>query len=245
MPAPTWKEKYRGKADFWSLVDFQQVAARELAHLGIERPSPNAQPFELKERLVRYYTSEGAVDRPEREGKEARYGYTHLIQLLVTRVLINDGWPLSKIAAFVRSNDLHALEAMLPDRSPTPAENEIESIKTTMRKSMSPPPASRQVVMQQHSDAHMAPMSAETEMLSQQSDMSLKRSLFAKAIDTLRSDVNSPAWKETLEIDLTSWCRVIVDTDEFRKAPPRAFETVGQALTHALRERRTQGRERK
>lgn len=248
MTTPNWKDKHRGNADFWSLEDFQQVAARELARLGIERPSPNAPPFELKERLVRYYTSEGAVDRPERDGKEARYGYIHLIQLLVTRVLINDGWPLSKIAAFIRSNDLSSLEAMLPDRPPTQAEEEIDNIKRAMhkpatglsdrmvfsqRKAMPPPKAQPQI-------------SAPDRMLSLQSDMSKGRSLLSNALKALGTrGSSSPQWKEAMEIELTPWCRVIVDLEELSKAPPHASELVGEALVQALRERRAQGRERK
>lgn len=248
MTTPNWKDKYRRNADFWSLEDFQRVAARELARLGIERPSPNAAPFELKERLVRYYTSEGAVDRPERDGKEARYGYVHLIQLLVTRVLINDGWPLSKIAAFIRSNDLTSLEAMLPDRPSTQAEEEIDNIRRSMVKPVAEYSSRTAFAQRKELTASKAQprLSASDRMLSLQSEVSKGRSLLSsalKALGTRGSD--SPRWKETVEIELTPWCRVVVDLEEFAKAPPHASELVGEALVQALRERRAHGRERK
>jgi hypothetical protein len=163
-------------------------------------------------------------------------------------VLINDGWPLSKIASFIRSNDLDSLEAMLPDRPPTRAEEEIGNIKRAMnrpatadtnrisyvqRKAISPPKAPPQV-------------SAPDRMLSLQSDMSKGRTLLSHALKALGTrGSSSPHWKETMEIELTPWCRVVIDLDEFTKAPPHASELAGEALVQALRERRAQGRERK
>ena len=37
------------------------------------------------ERLVRYYVTEGVLYRPERVGRDAAYGYRHLLQLLTAR----------------------------------------------------------------------------------------------------------------------------------------------------------------
>src|SRR5215831_20249468 len=57
------------------------------------------------ERLVRHYVQVGILGRPERAGKEAHFRFRQLVELLATRVLLNDGWPLAKIAGFVRLTD--------------------------------------------------------------------------------------------------------------------------------------------
>jgi hypothetical protein len=42
----------------------------------------------INERIVRYYVAEGLVGRPERVGRDAQYGYIHLLQFLAGRFLV-------------------------------------------------------------------------------------------------------------------------------------------------------------
>ncbi|GGM19423.1 MerR family transcriptional regulator [Deinococcus aerophilus] len=46
---------------------------------------------EVNARLVRHYTTVGLLPLPRREGREARYGRLHLLQLLALRRLMADG----------------------------------------------------------------------------------------------------------------------------------------------------------
>jgi DNA-binding transcriptional MerR regulator len=46
---------------------------------------------EVNARLVRHYTTVGLLPLPRREGREARYGRLHLVQLLALRRLMADG----------------------------------------------------------------------------------------------------------------------------------------------------------
>lgn len=64
-------------------------------------------------RLVRYYTSEGVVDRPERQGREARYSYRHLLQVLLVRRLLQEGYGLSAIAPLLQTKTNSELEGFL------------------------------------------------------------------------------------------------------------------------------------
>lgn len=51
-------------------------------------------------RTVRYYQSAGILDRPIRyEGRSARYGRRHLMQLLVVRLLQTEGLSLAQVQA--------------------------------------------------------------------------------------------------------------------------------------------------
>ncbi|GIW24148.1 MerR family transcriptional regulator [Meiothermus sp.] len=64
-------------------------------------------------RTVRYYTSEGLLDPPEKDWREARYTGRHLLQLLVARKLLAQGHTLRTIGPELRRMDnLELLELL-------------------------------------------------------------------------------------------------------------------------------------
>jgi DNA-binding transcriptional MerR regulator len=77
----------------------------------------NAEPVP-SERLVRFYVTSGVLRRPRREGREAMFGVRQMIEFLAARALLEDGWPLAKVAEYVADRDDDALLALLP---PLPA----------------------------------------------------------------------------------------------------------------------------
>ncbi|MDA0674485.1 MAG: MerR family transcriptional regulator, partial [Cyanobacteria bacterium] len=68
-------------------------------------------PETVNPRLVRYYTTQGVIDRPLRQGREARYTYRHLLQLLVVRRLLPEGYSTTAIQPIAAkpNGDLEAL----------------------------------------------------------------------------------------------------------------------------------------
>jgi DNA-binding transcriptional MerR regulator len=64
-------------------------------------------------RLVRYYTTQGWLDRPLKQGREARYTYRHLLQLLVLRRLLAEGYSASSIAGLIDGQPDGTLEQLL------------------------------------------------------------------------------------------------------------------------------------
>jgi DNA-binding transcriptional MerR regulator len=60
------------------------------AHDSRVSPVPDA-------RTIRYYTTLGLLDRPWMEGRQARYGRRHLLQLLTIKALQGRGMPLSEV----------------------------------------------------------------------------------------------------------------------------------------------------
>ncbi len=64
-------------------------------------------------RTVRYYQSIGLVDRPDREGREAVYGWRHLLQVVAVKRLQVRGEPLARIQAALVGVSTEALEAAL------------------------------------------------------------------------------------------------------------------------------------
>lgn len=78
----------------------------------------------IAERTVRYYVQEGVLTRPERQGKEAVYAYRHLLELMVARLMAEDGWPLAKIAEFIGGADEKTLRQFIPERTTRAAPGE-------------------------------------------------------------------------------------------------------------------------
>lgn len=64
-------------------------------------------------RTIRYYTSLGLIDRPVIEGRQARYGKRHVLQVLAIKSLQARHLPLSEIQSRIYGRTDQELEAML------------------------------------------------------------------------------------------------------------------------------------
>ncbi|WP_017301481.1 MerR family transcriptional regulator [Nodosilinea nodulosa] len=64
-------------------------------------------------RLVRHYTTQGWLDKPLKQGREARYIYRHLLQLLVLRRLLAEGYSTSSIGSLLGDQTNTDLENIL------------------------------------------------------------------------------------------------------------------------------------
>ena len=71
----------------------------------------------INERIVRYYVTEGLVERPERIGRDAQYGYIHLLQFLAGRFLVESGFPMQKVGPYLMSQNIDQLEALVMNRT--------------------------------------------------------------------------------------------------------------------------------
>ena len=60
---------------------------------------------DVNPRLIRHYVSIKAMSRPLRVGKEVRFQWRHVLECMVIRVLLNEGWPLTKIVDLVPQQD--------------------------------------------------------------------------------------------------------------------------------------------
>ena len=68
---------------------------------------------EGNERLLRHYVSMGVVDKPAREGRDALYGFRHLVQFVAARRLLAEGFNLAKIAKYTAVVPTEALTSYL------------------------------------------------------------------------------------------------------------------------------------
>ena len=116
MTARKWEKEYESWVG--TAAELAAVAQEVIDAIGMKDPEvhPN-------ERLIRHYAQMGVLDRAERKGREAFFGFRQLAQYLVARNLAMDGWPLAKIADFTSNSKLRGLLDLIP--KPVQQENAV------------------------------------------------------------------------------------------------------------------------
>lgn len=100
-------------AQRWSLEDFVDQANALLPDYLPADPVSTRVKEEVNARLIRHYTGEGLLDDPDKQGREARYGYRHLLQLLLVRRLLAEGLSAGAISDLARRKSDVELEGLL------------------------------------------------------------------------------------------------------------------------------------
>lgn len=94
------------------LDELEREVGRMLGRLNLTQedgrvsPAPDA-------RTIRYYTSMGLLERPAFEGRKARYGRRHVLQLVAIKALQAESLPLARIQERLYGRTDAELEALL------------------------------------------------------------------------------------------------------------------------------------
>ncbi len=126
----------------WSLEEFVRIANHLIPLVLSEFSDPEVE--EINPRLVRYYATQGLMDKPLKEGRESRYLYRHLLQLLVVRRLLAEGYSTGSIISRVITLADEELEALLQGglqlslEAPNPALSFLQSLQKGKRQSATP-----------------------------------------------------------------------------------------------------------
>lgn len=85
-------------------------------------------------RTIRYYTTLGLLDRPTLEGRVAKYGKRHLLQLLAIKALQSHGFPLSEVQSRIYGRSESELESLLTSlsQSGNREQKETDSLKSVL-----------------------------------------------------------------------------------------------------------------
>lgn len=100
----------------WEIADFAKVANEALAQSGALSAGDERQKQELTERNLRRLVTEGAIDPPERMGRQAFYGPKHLEQVLAARELMSKGFSVAAVRA-VRETAAQEEPPVPPDQA--------------------------------------------------------------------------------------------------------------------------------
>lgn len=219
--------------DHWSelLTDFEGGVA-ELAEAlsavmgGFAWASEDAEPTV---RLIRYYTQEGALDRPERRGKEAVYGFRQIAQFVALRWLLKDGWPLAKASVETASRSTAELLALPPEGASAVQQPSagraaalVESFKSEMR------PAGPVAAM-----SAAPPSTRDLQIARSAREARVKRALSAAGADL------APEIHDAVRLVLAPWCAVVVDAERLELVTDEQARALGDAVAQLLIEART------
>jgi DNA-binding transcriptional MerR regulator len=197
-----WKER---------LITWEGTASEMAAALtGVEDASAWS-GTEPSVRLIRHYTQLSVLDRPERRGKEAYYGYRQIVQYLAARWLLQDGWMLAKIAEVTATRTTAELIALLPGAPKNPAQALIQRFK------QSSSPSSEAVT-------------------SRQAQLLQQRSRLQQVLPDLGNPGGVVQRRDRVQLSLTDWCQVLIDADRLPTLSPEESTRLGEALAAALNE---------
>jgi hypothetical protein len=226
-----WTERYQDwEGTAAELADVAAAVAAEIrisdgdAQKGSDDKRDNrGDTWRPNERLVRHYVQVGILGRPERAGKEAHFRFRQIVELLATRVLLNDGWPLAKIADFVRLTGDDGLLALLLGSAPlTPAQELVGRFK---RGAFSEEGAAFR---------HAPPASPQSRRALPPVDP------MRRTVDHLRRrreafpDGTPPKVENWLRIELAPWCHVFIERDTAQHTPPETVEQLSRLLAQAV-----------
>jgi DNA-binding transcriptional MerR regulator len=97
-----------------TLEQVESDAGRALEGLGLLEAQGDGRVSGAPDgRTIRYYQTLGLVDRPSYEGREARYGERHVLQVVAIKLLQSLGLPLGEVQARLYGKSNRELEALL------------------------------------------------------------------------------------------------------------------------------------
>ena len=128
-----------------ALDRFVEVVNQLLPQFLPEAAVANRGQEPVNPRLVRHYTTQGLLDKPLKQGREVRYTYRHLLQLLVLRRLLAEGYSVSSMHQLIGGQPNDALENILRGGAQLTVEtaNPALAFLAQIRDRPSPPAAQR------------------------------------------------------------------------------------------------------
>lgn len=78
----------------------------------------SAEKAAVSVRLTRYFQTNGLLDEPFKEGREARYGARHVLQLLAVRRLMANGYSIASLSNLLLGATNEALQRLIEGEAP-------------------------------------------------------------------------------------------------------------------------------
>ena len=220
--------------DFKSWQGTAEELVATIAEVVGETPVP-ANEFAPNVRLLRHYQSIDAVDRPERRGKEANYGFRHLLQTMVVRNLVLDSWPLAKIAKMTQGASDEELIQLLPDygkggkKHANRAQRLVEGFaRDAMLASPAIHSADRALASRGRRKKKKGDAEPVKELVSRSSELS---SMTRRRV--------------TLDLEIAEWCRVTLDRGVLTRLKKEEIDDVAAKFREAIEMERNRERRRK
>ena len=193
-------------------------------------------------RLVRDYVSRGLLGSVERVGKELRFNYEQLLRFIVVRIMLNDGWSLTKIQEQLSLSNIKEIEDLLPSDS----KRALDTIQR-LRASVQSKPLEDDMLDFQMSKP--APSASEefhsVERNRLQFGLSERLSRKARETSTIQREMkdalrklnipgDGPKMEDLKLIALAPWCQILITDERFQELSVQEARDLGDALTASL-----------
>jgi hypothetical protein len=190
---------------------------------------------ELNVRLIRDYVVREFIPRPERRGREARFGLNHLVQLLAVRVLLrSQKWSLPAIkASFVATSSEDLLNGLL---SPVRSLVEAEYRKAAGVAGRRTQDATSKVQTPRLNPAQLLIEQFKASKQPEPKPLSILLSKTMPAVQAAASRVTPRTGSSRLHIELEPWCEVVIDAERMQSLTSEEIERLGEALKVRLQD---------
>ena len=191
-------------------------------------------------RLIRDYISRGLLGSTERAGKELFFQYENLLRFIVVRVMLADGWSLTKIQDQLSLSTVNEIEEILPSENKKAIEK-INNLRATVRST------SRPEDYEEKSLSMQASMLPEPNAFNKKPKLSLRERLLSKARKTtaiqreMKDALNKlgipgdgPQMEDLKLIALAPWCQVLITEERFERLNVQEAKDLGEAFTASL-----------
>ena len=180
-------------------------------------------------RLVRHYTTQGLLDKPLKQGREARYRYRHLLQLLAIRRLLAEGYSATSIGSLIGGRANTVLEDLLQGgvQLTVEAANPALAFLSQIRDREDSRPQERSTAGRKRASSRGAKAAPPASAPSPMTDLSASASATWTHLDLLdglelhvREDFVLPATTHERERLLQLIAHRLTDLNSFRRNPP-------------------------
>jgi hypothetical protein len=191
---------------------------------------------ELNVRLIRDYDVREFIPRPERVGREARFGLEHLVQLLAVRLLLRgQRWSLPAIkASFAITstedlpNGLLAPVRPLIEAEYRAAAGAVKSrAQDTADTVQTPQFNPAQLLIEQFKATKQPQAKASVTVL-------FNKTAHATPAPPNLATQRTGGMSRRLHVELEPWCEVVIDAQRIKSLTPEEVERLGEALKSSL-----------
>jgi len=225
----------------WTVEELIEAAERVIAADPVLFSHPESETNkELNIRLIRDYVVREFIPRPERVGREGRFGLDHLVYLLAVRMLLrSQKWSLPAIkASFATTSPEELLGGLLaPIRDRIEAEYWSASGVARTQDAT----ASQRVRTPDLNPAQLLIEQFKTNGRGASSSKSPSKAFSSQLADFAKA-VSCPTPKPTagvsrkLHLELEPWCEVVIDAQRIDSLTREEVERLGEALKSRLKD---------
>jgi len=219
----------------WGIEDLITVAERVMAsNPGLFAHPESETSKELNIRLIRDYVVREFIPRPERVGRESRFGLEHLVYLLAIRALLrSQKWSLPAIkASFLNTGTQELLGGILqPVIQLIVAE--YEKARRAERKRV--PSTSDRVRTPELNPAQLLIQQFQAGTARGEAGVSLAHMALSSRRVASPVPQTSTSISRKLHVELEPWCEVVIDAQRMKSLTREEIERLGEALKSCLK----------